>query len=151
MTKVITFSKPKKFIGYAGVTEESETDPNNIRKMTVDLRQAIGVVFKPRSNKGKPLGYITEKVGDKYTTKGEDAYGIFLAWKFPVFTTNKNEMYITVKVWTDEVHGGSCIMWCETPYRFTDGQSAVQFATMLDVSIEQAIAMMKRWVRKNNS
>lgn len=120
MAKIITFSIPQRFVGFAGIT----ASPNEVRQMTVELRKATNLVFKPRSKRGRPLEYIGHDAAspeDRYTTKGEDDYGTFLTWKFPVFVTNKNEMYITVKVWTDEVHGGSCIMWALPAYKFTDG------------------------------
>ena len=95
MAKLITFSIPQKFVGFAGITERDEVDPNNIRKMTVQLREATNLVFKPRLKRGRPLEYLghdAKHPEDRFTAIGRDEYGTYLIWKFPVFVTNKDEM-----------------------------------------------------------
>jgi hypothetical protein len=143
MAKLITYSKPRQFVGFAGVTEADKLSVNNFRQMTAKLFEAINIVWKPRTHRGKPIGY-------SYTFDGTDSYGTFLIWAFPVFVRNKDEMVISVKVWTGSIHGGSCLMWCQPPYQFTDAPSAVQFETQLNTAVNHAEQMVKRWTRKAN-
>jgi hypothetical protein len=132
-------------IRFIGLTEASGQGVNVWRYIAADTAIAINMAAKQyglrKIHKGKVLGYDD-------CTDGKDEYGSYKIWDFPVFVTNKDELVIYAKVWTNDVHGGSCVMWCN-PYSFKDIPSAAQFETQCNTATAHAEQMVKRYVRKN--
>jgi len=145
--KTIYYSKSgkKPSIKFVGLNADNGASVNDFRKVAEEVFDAINLAAKQcelrKTHSGKAMTF-------NFSGSGEDDYGTYKLWRFPVFVRNKNELVITIKVWTDAVHGGSCIMWCPA-YNFTDLPSAAQFGVQLNTALQHADAQAKKYTRLN--
>ena len=144
---IVLYSTLKKSfqIRFAGLTEADAAGVNDWRKIADAQKNAINQVANKcelrKSHTGKAMTF-------NFSGSGDDDYGAYKLWLFPVFVRNKDELVIFVKVWTGEVHGGSCVIWC-APYKFSDIASSAQFEVQSNVALQYAESQVKKYTRLN--
>jgi hypothetical protein len=144
---IVTWTTSRKTfqIKFTGLVEADGASVNDWRKISDAQREAINQVANKcelrKSHTGQSMTF-------NFSGSGEDDYGTYKLWRFPVFARNKDELIIFVKVWTGEIHGGSCVMWCN-PYWFSDIASSAQFEVQANTALQHADAQAKKYTRLN--
>jgi hypothetical protein len=71
-----------------------------------------------------------------------------IAWDFAVFPRDKDRAKITVRVYTNDIHGGSCVISCP-PLVMSDIPSMAQFKTALETAYQWGMSQSKKYTRLN--
>jgi len=71
-----------------------------------------------------------------------------IVWEFAVFARDKDRVRISVKVYTNDIHGGSCVITCP-PLTMGDIPSMVQFKRALETSYQWGMSQSKKYTRLN--
>lgn len=104
---------------FNGLREEDSATPNDIFKLADAVQLCIN-----HSSKGAKRGGLAMVPTSEYHNPDN------IIWTFAVFPKDKDRATISVKVYTDETHGGSCVIWCN-PLVLEYIPSMEQFKTSL--------------------
>jgi hypothetical protein len=114
---------------------------DNIRDLAEAVQMVINHAAKA-TGKRKPSGGLAMNPFSEYHNEDN------IAWDFAVFPRDKDRAKITVRVYTDDIHGGSCVILCP-PLVMSDIPSMVQFKRALETSYQWGMSQSKKYTRLN--
>jgi hypothetical protein len=122
---------------FPGLREADSASPNDIFKLADVVQLCIN-----KSGKGTKRGGLAMNATSEYHNPDN------IIWTFAVFPKDKDRGTINVRVYTDETHGGSCVIWC-TPLVLEYIPSMEQFKTSLSSAAAKGRDEAVHYLRRN--
>ncbi len=126
-------------VEFFGLTEADGASIDNFRDLAEAVNDAAlwsAKVCGGRMGRGAALELLS--------AESKADHNLFV---FPVFMRDKDRAQIHIKVYTDAIHGGSVVMWCN-PLKMSDLASMAQFKLMLFRAVDFAITEAKRYTTR---
>jgi hypothetical protein len=130
---------------YFGLIESDQASILQFRDLTEAVHEAIN--WSAKACGGQKIHHGLSIPPDKGVS-GADPIGEYMLWGIPVYVTDKDRAVINLKVYTDKVHGGSTVLWCN-PFVMDNIPSMAQFETQGNTALQFAEEMRKRYTLKN--